>query len=94
MIQKSKIPSAIGNLILSPIQPQMQLSLLRTAAAGNTRDEIGSAIREGNPDITRSLVGDLRITNSVSTQLGVASAVFAKNKLKYDFAVSIFRSTF
>lgn len=81
-LQGSKLPSSIGNLILSPIQPQLQLSLLRTAAAGLTEEEIAQAIHEVNPSITKDLIGNLKTSNSVSTNLGVASAVFAKNTLK------------
>lgn len=71
--------------MLSPIQPQLQLSLIRTAAAGLTEEEIGQAIREVNPSITKDLIGNLRTANSVSTNLGVASAIFAKNNLKCVF---------
>lgn len=88
-IQKSKIPSPIGNLILSPIQPLMQLSLLKTAAAGVTAEEIESAIRERNPHITKDLVGKLRTTSSPSTTIGLASAIFAQNNLKYAFSIDV-----
>lgn len=81
--QGSKLPSPIGNLVLSPIQPQLQLSLLRTAAVGETQNEIAHAIREVNPGVTRDLIGNLKVINSISTNLGVASAMFTKNKLKY-----------
>lgn len=80
--QKSKIPSPIGNLILSPIQPLMQLSLLQTASAGVTAEEIAQAIRERNPQITKDLVRKLRTSNSPSTTMGLASAIFAQNNLK------------
>lgn len=90
VIQGSKLPSAIGNLVLSPIQPQLQLSLLRTAAADLTEEEIAHAIREVNPSITRSLIGQLKQSNSLSTSLGVASAIFAKNNLKYVCCVTFF----
>lgn len=73
--------------MLSPIQPQLQLSLLRTAAAGLTGEEIAHAIREINPTITNELVRNLRTTNSVATNLGVASAMFTKNNLKYVYVM-------
>lgn len=63
----------------------MQLSLLQTAAAGVTAEEIARAIREKSPQITKSLVGRLRTTNSPSTNMGLASAIFAQNSLKYAF---------
>lgn len=69
--------------MLSPIQPQLQLSLLRTAAADLTQEEIAHAIREVNPSVTRDLVNNLKVVNSVSTNLGVASAMFTRNNLKY-----------
>lgn len=85
LFQGSKIPSPIGNLVLSPIQPQMQLSLLRNAAAGLTEEEIAQAIREVNPSVIRDLISNLKISNSLSTNLGVASAVFTKKNLQYVF---------
>lgn len=72
--------------MLSPIQPQLQLSLLRNAAAGNTEEEIAHAIREVNPSVTRDLLGRLKRTNSISTTIGVASAIFTKTNLKYVFS--------
>lgn len=68
--------------MLSPIQPQLQLSLLRTAAANLTQEEIANAIHEVSPGITRDLIGHFKTSNSLSTNLGVASAIFAKNDLK------------
>lgn len=83
MFQGSKIPSPIGNLVLCPIQPQIQLSLLRNAAADLTEEEIAQAIREVNPGITRDLINHLKLSNSLSTNLGVTSALFAKKNLQY-----------
>lgn len=68
--------------MLSPIQPQLQLSLLRSAAAGLTEEEIAHAIREVSPGVTKDLLGHLRVTNSISTNLGIASAMFTRNNLK------------
>lgn len=81
--QKSKIPSPIGNLMLSPLQPLMQLSLLQSAAAGVTAEEIARTCQETNPHITKELVGKLRTSNSQSTNMGLASAIFAQNNIKY-----------
>lgn len=61
----------------------MQLSLLQTAAAGVTAEEIARTIHESNPHITKDIVGKLRATNSPSTNMDLASAVFAQNNLKY-----------
>lgn len=61
----------------------MQLSLLQTASDGVTAEEIAHTIQERNPHITKELVGKLRTSNSPSTNMGLASAVFAQNNLKY-----------
>lgn len=94
ILQGSKLPSSIGNLVLSPIQPQLQLSLLRTAAVGLTEEEIAHTIREVNSGITKDLIGNLRISNSLSTNIGVANAVFIKNNLKYVSMLMIDFSSF
>lgn len=83
MFQGSKTPSAIGNLVLSPIQPQLQLSLLRIAAEDLTEEEIANTIREVNPGVTRDLINNMKISHSLSTNLGVSSAIFAKKNLQY-----------
>lgn len=67
----------------------MQLSLLQTAAAGATAEEIADAIHERNPQITKGLVGKLRTSNSLSTNMGLASALFAQNNLKYAIFIII-----
>lgn len=69
--------------MLSPIQPQIQLSLLRIAATDLTEEEIAQAIQEVNPGVTRELIGNLKVPNSISTNLGVSSAIFTKNNLSY-----------
>lgn len=63
----------------------MQLSLLQTASAGLTAEEIQQAIHERDPQITKNLVHKLRASNSPSTTMGLASAIFAQNNLKYAF---------
>lgn len=75
--QKSKIPSVIGNLIISPIQPQLLLSLLRTAAAGLTEQEIAETIGEIDPRVITELVSQLKHDASSHTELGIANAIFA-----------------
>lgn len=68
----------------------MQLSLLQTASAGATAEEIARAIHERNPQITKTLVGKLRTSNSPSTNIGLASAIFAQNSLKYATPIIVF----
>lgn len=68
--------------MLSPIQPQLQLSLLRTVATGLTEEEIAQTIREVSPSITKDLMSRLKVSNGLSTNLGVASAVFIADTLK------------
>lgn len=55
---------------------------------GFTAEEIAQAIRETNPDVTRRLSSQLRSTNSLSTNLELASAIFTANNLKYVLALS------
>lgn len=81
-MQGSKLPSPIENLVLCPLQPQLQLSLLRHAAAGNTESEIGETIREIDSSITRDLLDRLKSTRSDSSDLGLASAIFTADNLK------------
>lgn len=69
----------------------MQLSLLQTAAAGATADEITRAIQETNPRITKELVSKLRAVNSPSTEMGLASAIFAQNNIKCAFRLVVLK---
>lgn len=80
--QKSKIPSAIGNLVISPIQPQLLLSLLRTAAAGLTEQEIAEAIGELDSRVITELVSQLKHDTSSHTELGIANAIFADDNFQ------------
>lgn len=81
-MQGSKVPSAIGNLVISPLQPQFLLSLLRTTASGNTEEEIGRTIGEVNARLISDLVTEIQHERTSLVELGVANAVFAADNFK------------
>lgn len=68
--------------MLSPILPQLLLSLLRTAAAGLTEEQIQNAIRETSPQLLSHLVNLLKQTTDSRTILENANAIFVANDLR------------
>lgn len=68
--------------MLSPILPQLLLSLLRTAAAGLTEEEIQHAIKEVNPQLLSYITATLRESKNDQTQLEIANAIFTANDLR------------
>lgn len=81
-MQASKPQSTIANIIQSPIQVQMILSLLRTAAADVTESQIRSVLRETEPRAINDLIVAIRQSSSEFTTLEIASAIFAANDLR------------
>lgn len=69
-------------MIISPIQPQFLLSLLRSTAAGNTENEIARTIGEVNPRLITNLVSQLKHQQNTHTELGVANAMFTADNFQ------------
>lgn len=59
------------------------MTINQNAVTGLTEEEIGRAIGEISPELSRRLSTQLRSANSVSTHLELASAIFTANQLKY-----------
>lgn len=69
-------------MIISPIQPQLLLSLLRTAAAGLTEQEIAETIGEVDSRVITELVSQLKHDTSSHSELGIANAIFADDNFR------------
>lgn len=68
--------------MLSPIQPQLLLSLLRTGAAGLTEEEIGQTINEVNPRVISDLVSQIKYETNNNNEIGIANALFTADYLR------------
>lgn len=81
LLQGSKLASSIGNLIISPIQPQLLLSLLRTASSGSTERQIAETIGEIDTRTITGLVTLLKHDTNNYSELAIANAIFADQSL-------------
>ncbi|KAJ6631755.1 Serpin I2 [Pseudolycoriella hygida] len=81
LFKGSKISNPIGNLIICPILVQLLLSQIETAAAGNTKEEISSVIRNVDPRLLSNLVHSIKATR-YRNELNLASAIFSARQIR------------
>lgn len=73
----------MDNLILSPLLLQVTLSLLQSAAVGETYEQVSQAINYVSSTKLQQLMAKIKNPSISRTELGLTAAIFTDTNFKY-----------